>query len=180
MHHAIAFILIIFLFVSGFVMVSVRVCDNVNRRIDKQNINLAGKIVTEYASYDADMNVCVDEGRYIRELQSLISDKITGGIFVYEKNIRGVDSSGKIVADISTAGMTEKAVVTVVNNILYELIEFSEPLVNINVACSDEYIKNKIFNNIQGVTVFTVTYEERNGEYTYNVVGYCIFPHINI
>lgn len=180
MNHVVAFVLAIFLFVSGFIMVSVRVCDNVNRRIDKQNMNLAGKVVTEYARYNEDYGVCIDEAGFVNELKNLMSNKITGCIFVYERNIKGVNSHGEIVADISTEEMKEKNIITAVNSILYELIDYNGPLVNINVACSDEYIKNKLFNGIQGVTVFAVTCRERNGQYTYNVVGYCILSHINI
>lgn len=180
MNQLIAFVLAIFLFVSGFTIVATNICDNVNRRVDKQNLNLAGKSVAGHCAYNEEGTLVINEGEYIEDIQKIISDKITGCIFVYGENIRGVDSTGKCVADIPTAGLGEENVISCVNNVLYELIELSSSLENINIACSNDYIRNTLFNNLEEVTVFTITCSERNGEYTYNVVGYCIFSHINI
>lgn len=180
MNNLIAFMLVFFLFVSGFMMVGVNICDNVNRRINKQELNLAGRVITEYAGYDDSGRIVINEEAYIRELSDMISEQIVGGIFVYENNIRGVDNKGRCIADLSTENLTETNVVSAINNILYELTAYDSGLESINIACSDDYIKSKLFSSIEGVSVFSVTCTQRNGNYTYNVVGYCIFPLVNI
>lgn len=180
MNNVIAFALVIFLFVSGFMIIGVNICDNVNRRIEKQDLNLAGRAVAEYAGYDSEGQIVVDEKSYISDLRNILSEQIVGCIFVYENCIRGFDCNGACVAEISTENLGEASVISAVNNVLYELIATDSELESINIACSDDYIKSKLFNSLNGVSVFSVTCMQRNGNYTHNVVGYCIFSRVNI
>ena len=84
MNNVIAFALVIFLFVSGFMIIGVNICDNVNRRIEKQDLNLAGRAVAEYTGYDSEGQIVVDEKSYISDLRNILSEQIVGCIFVYE------------------------------------------------------------------------------------------------
>lgn len=180
MNNFIAFLLAIFLFVFSFVTVGVNVCDNVNRRINKQELNLVGRVVAEYAGYDKDGKIVVEEELYIKDIRNMLSEELIGCIFVYDNNIKGFDDNGSCIAEISTRAMSETNVVSAVNNVLYELVDCDSELESIKIACSEDYIKKRLFNSIEGVSVFSVTCTKRNENYTYNVVGYCIFPHKNI
>lgn len=166
-----AFFVVLFLFISGFVSVSTRICDNVNRRIDKQNINLAGKAIAEYAeNYEDD--IIINESEYMSDLVTLTKNAVVGGIFVYDNNIKGIDSKGNCFINISTKTMAEDNIILLINNIMYELIPQDSPLAAINIANAEEYVRSYMFNNIEGTTAFVITSQERNGEYTYNVAGY--------
>ena len=175
MNQLIAFMLVTFLFVSSFLSIGMKINNNIDRRSEKQHINLVGKSIIEYVSYD-DEGYVINESDYMTALYKLTAGTLVGGIFVYENQVKAMDYNGKCMASISTTNMTESSVISVVNNVLYELLKKEYKLSNINIAESNDYIKGQLFNNLYGITVFVITCLEKKGEPTYNVAGYRIVP----
>lgn len=160
MQFLLAFFVSIFLFVSLFVTSIGNIVEKKEYRIAKQNLNLTGREIVNYISFDEEQKIVVHEESFLRSIaKSNNVGNILGGIFCYEDVISVIDLKFRDNSKISipTISMNEENKVNTINNMVNFIISGIENYeINISLNDIEDIMKDEFFNKIEKNTFFII------------------------